>query len=428
MKRGIAFVAHCPEARENQWVVVAGECPELGGWELGDALRMRPAPCGRPWWVSSEVGVNLSESLLGVSGDFAAIGETEGKVTKVGVSELKFRLLAIPNDGEGSEVPDPDNLVSLELLSGGDFRVVRLVGAPPLSDSSAVGERCDNTIHVGVEGEGEQQEREVVGISVEWGILESVQLALLPQPTNGQTEHPQRENDPQSDVACQSRTEGVQRDVQISESTDEQQSASGPSVCPPQSAVELSLKESEVHSDRSPSVGVCNRPSADTNVTDNRVISCHPPTSPHLLPHDCTRDRRQVVPLKRRWSESSLTQAEADECDQVGCCAGERKEGPSWGGDGDVLREEKQRRLTVPFSDLAPLFSELCRRRGDLDVGGKGVLCENGHRGGEGGEMKRNRHGRTVCSHGRQPSRCKECRVDLWAKARGGHANDVLSE
>uniref|UniRef100_A0A0G4HXU0 CBM20 domain-containing protein n=1 Tax=Chromera velia CCMP2878 TaxID=1169474 RepID=A0A0G4HXU0_9ALVE len=168
MKGRIAFVAHCPEVRENQRVVVAGECPELGGWELGDVLSLAPAPCGRPWWVSSEVEVNLSESPLGVSAEFAAVAETEGRGGKVGVSELKFRLLAIPNDGEGSEVPDTGNIVFLEPLSVGDFRVVRLVGASPLSDSSAVGERGDNTIHVGVEGGGEQHEREVVGISVEW--------------------------------------------------------------------------------------------------------------------------------------------------------------------------------------------------------------------------------------------------------------------
>uniref|UniRef100_A0A0G4I1Q0 CBM20 domain-containing protein n=1 Tax=Chromera velia CCMP2878 TaxID=1169474 RepID=A0A0G4I1Q0_9ALVE len=414
MKGGIAFVAHCPEVRENQRVVVAGECPELGGWELGDALCMRPAPCGRPWWVSSEVEVNLSESLLGVSAEFEAVAETEEKVGKVGVSELKFRLLAVPNDGEGSGVPNSDNVVSLEPLSGGDFRVVRLIGAPPLSDSSAVGERGDNTFHVGVEGGGEQQERGVVGISVEWGVLESVQLALLPRPTNRQTEHPQRENDPQSEIACPPRTEGIQVDARISESTNEQQSASASSVCPSQSAVELCLKENEVHPDRSPSVGVCNRPSADTNVTDNRFLSCHPPTSPHLLPHDCTRGRRQEedgqraqsVQLKRRRSESGLTQAEADTYDQVGVCAGERKERASWGGDGDVLREEKQRRLTVPLSDLAPLSSELCRKRGDPDAGGNGVVFENGHRGGE---VKRNRHRQILCLHGRVRSQCKLC-------------------
>uniref|UniRef100_A0A0G4GCJ9 CBM20 domain-containing protein n=1 Tax=Chromera velia CCMP2878 TaxID=1169474 RepID=A0A0G4GCJ9_9ALVE len=366
MKGGIAFVAHCPEVRENQRVVVAGECPELGGWELGDALCMRPAPCGRPWWVSSEVEVNLSESLLGVSAEFAAVAGTEGRVGKVGVSELKFRLLAVPNDGEGSGVPNSDNLVSLEPLSGGDFRVVRLIGAPPLSDSSAVGERGDNTIHVGVEGGGEQQERELVGISVEWGVLESVQLALLPRLTNRQTEHSQRENDSQSETACPPRTEGIQVDARISESTNEQRSASGSSVCPSQSAVELCLKENEVHPDSSASVGVCNRPSADTNVTDNRVLSCHPPTSPHLFPRDCARGRRQaedgqraqLVPRdqKRRRSESGLTQVEADTYDQVGGCVGERKEGASWGGDGDVFREEKQRRGGIRTLEGMGLF------------------------------------------------------------------------
>eukprot|EP00820_Chromera_velia_P025876 Cvel_34537.t1-p1 / transcript=Cvel_34537.t1 / gene=Cvel_34537 / organism=Chromera_velia_CCMP2878 / gene_product=hypothetical protein / transcript_product=hypothetical protein / location=Cvel_scaffold5967:2693-3956(+) / protein_length=421 / sequence_SO=supercontig / SO=protein_coding / is_pseudo=false len=421
MKTGIAFVAHCPEVRENQRVVVAGECAELGGWELGDALSLRPAPCGRPWWVSSEVEVNLPECPMGVSGDFVNGVGAGGEGKGVGVSELKFRLLAIPNDGEGSEVPDPDNLVRLEPMKGGDFRVVRLVGAPPLSDCSAVGEKGDNTIHVGAGGGGDHQKREMVGISVEWGVPENVQLALLPRPTNEQPEHPQRQNeysfpsDPESERAClTSSDEPIQ--------THEHQSAAAVSVDPAPLAVEFKRshshrvrdegskiereserqkvrgKEKEKgHSDlnHSKSVFVCDRPSADTNKTDNRILSSHPPTCPHLRPHDYTRGRRQeeegqraqVVPLKPRRpaSESGLSEVEADECDQVGGCVGKSKENASWGRGGSVMREEKQRRLTVSVSDSAPLSSELCRG-GGVPMGGS-----NSQGGDGGGEVKRNR-------------------------------------
>uniref|UniRef100_A0A0G4FZU5 CBM20 domain-containing protein n=1 Tax=Chromera velia CCMP2878 TaxID=1169474 RepID=A0A0G4FZU5_9ALVE len=90
MKGLVAFVAHCPEVRENQRVVVVRECPELGGWELGGALSLRPAPCGRPWWVSSEVRVNLSASQMGVSADVATDRGAGGERGGVIVSELKF--------------------------------------------------------------------------------------------------------------------------------------------------------------------------------------------------------------------------------------------------------------------------------------------------------------------------------------------------
>uniref|UniRef100_A0A0G4HQE2 CBM20 domain-containing protein n=1 Tax=Chromera velia CCMP2878 TaxID=1169474 RepID=A0A0G4HQE2_9ALVE len=195
MKGLIAFVAQCPEVRENQRVVVAEECAELGGWELGDALSLTPAPCGRPWWVSSEVEVNLSESTMGVSGDFVNGVGAGGESGGVGVSELKFRLLAIPNDGDGTEVPDPDNPVCLEPLRGGDFRIIRLVGGLPPAEVSSVREKGDNTIHV-CEQRG-REKMEMVGISVEWGVPESVQLALLPLHTKEQseTENPHRESD-----------------------------------------------------------------------------------------------------------------------------------------------------------------------------------------------------------------------------------------
>uniref|UniRef100_A0A0G4I591 CBM20 domain-containing protein n=1 Tax=Chromera velia CCMP2878 TaxID=1169474 RepID=A0A0G4I591_9ALVE len=211
MKGFIAFVAHCPEVRENfinQRVVVVGECAELGGWELGGALSLAPAPCGRPWWVSSEVEVNLPESSRGVSGDFVNGMGVGGEGGGVGVSELKFRLFAIANDGEETEASHSGNLMCLEPLRGEDFRIVRFVSGPPLSDCFSVGERGVNTLHVGAEGGRDHQKREVVGILVEWGVPGSVQLALLPLHTNEQTEHPQRESErpglsgPQSDIAC----------------------------------------------------------------------------------------------------------------------------------------------------------------------------------------------------------------------------------
>uniref|UniRef100_A0A0G4F8A6 CBM20 domain-containing protein n=1 Tax=Chromera velia CCMP2878 TaxID=1169474 RepID=A0A0G4F8A6_9ALVE len=255
MKGGVAFVAFCPEVREDPRVVVVGDCPELGGWELGGAVCMRPAPCGRPWWVSSEVEVNLSGRTMRASGGSADVGETEGEIERVKVSELKFRLVAIPNDGDVAQLPDSPNFVCLEPLRGGDFRIVRLVGEAPPADCSSVGERGDNTISIGEGGGGEQQQRsEVVGIAVEWGVPESVQLALLSGPTNGQTEHSQREtvnehsrvSVPQSERACMTSSDEVgEGESEMFKSTDEQKGASAVSVCSSQSAVEVRGSDSQ---------------------------------------------------------------------------------------------------------------------------------------------------------------------------------------
>uniref|UniRef100_A0A0G4HDI6 CBM20 domain-containing protein n=1 Tax=Chromera velia CCMP2878 TaxID=1169474 RepID=A0A0G4HDI6_9ALVE len=328
MKGYIAFVAHCTEVGENQRVVVVGECPELGGWELGGALSLAPAPCGRPWWVSREVEVNLPESSRGVSGDF--VNGVGGEGWGFGVSELKFRLFAILNDGEETEVPHSGNLMCLEPLRGGDFRIVRLIGAPPHADYSSVGERGVNTICVGAEG-GEGQERKVVGISVEWGVPESVQLALLPLHTNKQTEHPQRESEhhglsgPQSDIACPpSLEERAQTDSKMSsKTTEDHQSKSGirVSVCPPPPAGESRApavyrgrEEEEVCVDRSDSMTVFNSPTQAKSLDDNTIPRSRPSISAH--PHSCDDGCSQKegregvhslsVSFKRRRSESDL--------------------------------------------------------------------------------------------------------------------------
>uniref|UniRef100_A0A0G4HRW6 CBM20 domain-containing protein n=1 Tax=Chromera velia CCMP2878 TaxID=1169474 RepID=A0A0G4HRW6_9ALVE len=439
MKGFIAFIAHCPELRENQRVVVVGECPELGGWKLGGALSLSPAPCGRPWWALGEVKVNLPESTMGVAGDFVNSVGTGEEGGGLGVSELKFRLLAIPNDWQCTElkfrllaipndwqcteleVPHPCDFVSLEPLMEGDFHIVHLVGAPPLSDRSSVGARGVNTIHVCAEG-GEGQEREVVGISVEWGVAESVQLALLPLPTNRQTENLHREyqhnglSESQSEIACppfsEERTEKTSRIEKGSGGSE------GVPICRPQSAV----KSQRSYHDRGSDEG--NHP-AD-------FVSDHPPTLPPQpsnslqLPtrvriHHVQSEERQsgkadvlAVSMKRRQPESALTQVDANECDEESGCPGERKGGGLWregreGREGECLRQEKQHRLTVSLSDSAPLSSELCRRRGDLIAGGRGGVSENDCRRGEGGEVKRNRHGQILCLHGRVRTRCKEC-------------------
>uniref|UniRef100_A0A0G4FYU6 CBM20 domain-containing protein n=1 Tax=Chromera velia CCMP2878 TaxID=1169474 RepID=A0A0G4FYU6_9ALVE len=431
MKGYIAFVAHCPEVQENQRVVVVGECPELGWWELGGAVCMRPAPCGRPWWVSSEVEVNLSEGTMGVSGGFAGGVETEGEVGMVRVSEVKFRLVAIPNDGEVAQTRNLSNLVCLEPLKGGDFRIVRLVGTSSPADCSSVGERGDNTIRVGVEGGGEEQTTGVVGISVEWGVAESVQLALLPRPTNRQTEDSQREiehpcpPDSHSEIACLTSSQGGgQRELGVFGSTDEREGNSALSLCPCRSSVEVrgsgsergtgvaekspimktQTKENEKHFDCSESVDDCTRPSADSD-SENTIPTFQPSPSTHLLPHDSTHDRRrkeegdraQVIPLKRRRSESGLSQVEVDECDNLSGCHGERKRGRS--------RGEKQRRVNLSLSsDSAPLSSETYT---GMDRG-REIISGNDHRD-EGGEVKRNRHGHILCLHGRVRYRCKEC-------------------
>eukprot|EP00820_Chromera_velia_P023004 Cvel_31544.t1-p1 / transcript=Cvel_31544.t1 / gene=Cvel_31544 / organism=Chromera_velia_CCMP2878 / gene_product=hypothetical protein / transcript_product=hypothetical protein / location=Cvel_scaffold4718:1-780(-) / protein_length=260 / sequence_SO=supercontig / SO=protein_coding / is_pseudo=false len=255
MKGGVAFVAFCPEVREDQRVVVVGDCPELGGWELGDAVCMRPAPCGRPWWVSSEVEVNLSGCTMGASGGSADVVETEGGVERVKVSELKFRLVAIPNDGDVAQLPDSHDFVCLEPLRGEDFRIVRLVGGAPPADCSSVGERVDNAMSIGARGGGEQQQRtEVVGISVEWGVPESVQLVLLPRPTNAQTECSQREtvnehsglSVPQSESACATFSDGVgQVESRMFGSTDEKHDTLAVSAFSSQSAVEVRGSDSQ---------------------------------------------------------------------------------------------------------------------------------------------------------------------------------------
>uniref|UniRef100_A0A0G4FIX2 CBM20 domain-containing protein n=1 Tax=Chromera velia CCMP2878 TaxID=1169474 RepID=A0A0G4FIX2_9ALVE len=290
MKGFIAFIAHCPEVRENQRVVVVGECPELGGWELGGALSLAPAPCGRPWCVSSEVEVNLPESTMGVSGDAVNGVGTGGEGGGVGMSELKFRLLAIPNNGEEIEVPHSGNLMSLEPLRGGDFRIMRLVGAPPLSDCSSVRERGVNTIHVGAEGGGEHQKREVVRISVEWGVPESVQLALLGLPTNRQKEEPHRKHEhdglseSQSEIARPPFSEGrTPQTDSVTRITVDSQSAGTPAclpMCRPQSAVAPTRSDSESERDEGHdkrlSVRVCNP------LPDDPTFPSHPSNCTHL--------------------------------------------------------------------------------------------------------------------------------------------------
>uniref|UniRef100_A0A0G4FZS0 CR-type domain-containing protein n=1 Tax=Chromera velia CCMP2878 TaxID=1169474 RepID=A0A0G4FZS0_9ALVE len=372
---------------------------------------------------------------MGVSGDFVNGVGAGGEGGGVGVSELKFRLLAIPNDGEENEVPHPGNLMCLEPLNGGDFRIVRLVIAPPLAGCSSVGDIGVNTICVGAEG-GEWQKREVVGISVEWGVPESVQLALLPLQRNRQTEYPQRESEhhglfgPQSDIACPpSLEERAQTDSRVSaETTEDRQSKSGIrlSVCPPPparesraSAVHGGREEEEVSVDHSDSMTVCNSPTQDRSFVDNAITRSDRSNSTHLHSRDdgCGQKEeregvhRLSVSLKRHRSESTLTQREADECDEVFGCPGERRGGGLWGEgrEAGCVREEKQRRLTVSLSDSAPLSSELCRGRGRPMVGRKAVLSENDRRGGEGGEVKRNRHRQILCLHGRVRTRCKEC-------------------
>uniref|UniRef100_A0A0G4HC16 CBM20 domain-containing protein n=1 Tax=Chromera velia CCMP2878 TaxID=1169474 RepID=A0A0G4HC16_9ALVE len=446
MKGGIAFVAFCPEVRENQRVIVVGDCPELGGWELGGAVCMRPAPCGRPWWVLSEVEVNLSGCTMGASGGLAGGVETEREVERVKVSELKFRLVAIPNAGDVAQLPDSHKFVCLEPLRGGDFRIVRFVGAPPPADCSSAGERGDNTIRVGEGGGGEQQQQrsEVVGIAVEWGVPESVQLALLPRSTNAQSEHSQREtvnehsclSVPQSESACVTSSDGVgEGESEMFGSTDDTLAVS---VSSSQSAVEVRgcdsqrgmgggdyrggesgrqnqrEKESEKNSD-------CSETVADI-VTDNRILPSHLSSSTHLSSHDCTLTQRQQeegqqtrgLPLKRRRSEIAVSQVEADVCDGVSGCCSHRRDIASRGGgrDGVCLREEKQRRLSVSVtaSDSAPLSSKAEGARGGAIAGEKEVVCENRRWGGrEGEEVKRNRHGQIVCLHGRVRSQCKEC-------------------
>uniref|UniRef100_A0A0G4HV48 CBM20 domain-containing protein n=1 Tax=Chromera velia CCMP2878 TaxID=1169474 RepID=A0A0G4HV48_9ALVE len=303
MKGYIAFVAHCPEVRENQRVVVVGECPELGGWELGGAVCMRPAPCGRPWWVSSEVEVNLPEFPIAFSADLANGVETKWEIGTVRVSELKFRLVAIPKDGKVAQTRNLSHLVCLEPLQGGDFRIVRLVGTSSPADCSSVGERGDNTIRVGVEGGGEQQTAEVVGISVEWGVPESVQLALLPDPTNRQMGDRVR-----TPVQRQSEHSQRQGESGIFEGTAEERIKSAISLCPSQSSVEvrgsdshketgvaenslteterkqMQTKENEKHFDCSESVDDCTRPSADSD-SENTIPTFQPSPSNHLLPH-----------------------------------------------------------------------------------------------------------------------------------------------
>uniref|UniRef100_A0A0G4IEV1 CBM20 domain-containing protein n=1 Tax=Chromera velia CCMP2878 TaxID=1169474 RepID=A0A0G4IEV1_9ALVE len=414
MKGSTAFVVHCPELSENQRIVVVGGCPELGGWELGDALSLTPAPCGRPWWVSSEVEVNLSECPLSVSEELEHRVETDGNVEAVRVSALKFRLVAIPNDGDIDQMPDLHNLVRLEPLKRGDFRVVRLVGAPPFPDYSSVGERGDNTIRVGVKGVGEQQTKEVVGISVEWGVPESVQLALLPRPSNSQTEHSQRESvndcsvlsDHRSAAACPTSSEGGgQEESGRLNSMDGQGGKLGVSVCPSQTAdavrgsdtqrggvegenrvresgtEETQVKKPIAHSDSS-----C-RP-ADAN-TDSRSFPCHSRSPTFLLPpRDSSRPPRQgeeeagrmrVAPLKRRLSESVLTQFENNDGKEM--CA-ERMVAVGAGSGG------KHRRLTVTLSpsEAALLSSDSLREREDPIVEGRVVVSGNECRGGEQGE------------------------------------------
>uniref|UniRef100_A0A0G4I0Y1 Uncharacterized protein n=1 Tax=Chromera velia CCMP2878 TaxID=1169474 RepID=A0A0G4I0Y1_9ALVE len=417
----------------------------VGGWELGDALSLRPAPCGPPWWVSSEVEVNLPESPVGVSGDFVNGVGAGGEGGGVGVLELKFRLLAIPNDGDGTEVPDPDNPVCLEPMRGGDFRIIRLVGGLPPAEVSSVGERGDNTIHVCEQRGGEKME--MVGISVEWGVPESVQLALLPlhvkRQSETETENPRRESDSEqhhglssrhSEIPCPSFSEERAQTVQDSETTDENQGKSGVSVCCPYTSVELRTrnrrigreggqsslnaserqkapaKEEGAFSDQSNSVALCPRPAEEAQ-SDNTILRLNPSPSTLQKSHDHARDRPQeerqrtqktVLPLKRRRSvsESGLSQVKAGECDQAGGCVGGRSGYTLQGRDWGVLREEKQRRLTVSGSNFVASSSQSGDGRADPITGRRVVVSKNGRVAGEGGEVKKNGHEQVLCLHG----------------------------
>uniref|UniRef100_A0A0G4F5T0 CBM20 domain-containing protein n=1 Tax=Chromera velia CCMP2878 TaxID=1169474 RepID=A0A0G4F5T0_9ALVE len=461
MKGLIAFVAHCPEVRENQRVVVVGECAELGGWDLGGALSLTPAPCVHPWWVSSEVEVNLSECTMGVSGDFESEVETDRKVGRVGVSKLNFRLVAVPNSSNEVEVSDPDNPVCLEPLNGGDFRAVCLVDGLPPVDRCSVGERGHNTIHIGAEEGGEeQQKREMVGILVEWGVPESVQLGLIPLHPNGQTDHPQSEtvaergglSCPQSESAYPvSSEERTQRDSEeMLARTDEGQHASSLSMHPPQSAAEFEGQhpdsrvemegdggnnsqseperqkttrveggEEDVCAEGADSVGGSKAP-ADTESDSMRPRSRPLPPTRHLS-HDRTLDgQREEWPrtqgvadsLKRLRSEASFSdaEAEADECHALSGFPVAGEGAVLQGKEGGVMREEKQRRLTVSVWDSARLSSEFCVGKGGPIGEAKVGVSRSDSRGGKGGGgVKRNRHGQILCSHGRVRYRCKEC-------------------
>uniref|UniRef100_A0A0G4FZ72 CBM20 domain-containing protein n=1 Tax=Chromera velia CCMP2878 TaxID=1169474 RepID=A0A0G4FZ72_9ALVE len=392
MKGLVAFVAHCPEVRENQRVVVVGECPELGGWELGGALSLRPAPCGRPWWVSSE--------------------------------------------GDVADLPDSHEVVCLEGLKGGHFRVVRLVVGLAAAERSSVGERYErgeNTICVGEGVGGEGEETEFVGISVEWGVPESVQLALLPLYTNRQAEHLQRQSEhpglsdhpTQSENASPMSSGMTQAAPRMFDS--ESQDTSSVSLCRHKTAVHSRQSDSERRKgegeNRSLSVGVGSCPSDGECESDNPIPSSHPSTSTHLQTRDRTRDRQPeerlcerphgfAVSLKRRRSEAALTQLRGDECDEVSGLDGERSGGASGEleREGGCVREEKRRCLSASLPSSAPLSSESCGGRGDPVAEGRAdVSAENGRRGGEGGDMKRDRHGKILCLHGRVRYSCKEC-------------------
>uniref|UniRef100_A0A0G4FS90 Uncharacterized protein n=1 Tax=Chromera velia CCMP2878 TaxID=1169474 RepID=A0A0G4FS90_9ALVE len=285
----------------------------------------------------------------------------------------------------------------------------------------------------------------MIGISVEWGVPESVQLGLIPVQTNRETEqHSHREDEHRFPSGRESERvsptdshEEIQRDSRKFHSTDERENTSEVPICSFQSAAEfrgpdsqterdagshgvresergrMQPEEDDMCSPRLNSSGVCSRPFVDaqtgsrkrpsTNAqTDNRVLPSHKPTSTHLPPHECDRDRQkeeggqrgQVISLKRRRSESALPHDDAAECNrtQVGDCAGGRGGYSLQGSDECVLREEKQRRLSVSVSDSAPLTSE-----------GKAVAFkkfQDDYRGEEGEEGKGNRHAQILCFHG----------------------------
>uniref|UniRef100_A0A0G4G4Z1 CBM20 domain-containing protein n=1 Tax=Chromera velia CCMP2878 TaxID=1169474 RepID=A0A0G4G4Z1_9ALVE len=410
----IAFIAHCPEVQENQRVVVVGECPELGGWELGGALSLTPAPCGRPWWASSEVRVNLSASQMGVSGGVATDGRTGGDGEGVVVSELKFRLVAIPNDSDVDKLPDSHEVVCLEGLKGGDFRVVRLVAGGFAAECFSVGERgerCENTICVSEEVGGEGEDMEVVGISVEWGVPESVQLALLPHYTNRQAEHLQRQREhpglsahpSQPMIACSMSSEMTQAALQMINSKSQDSPSAG----------HRRLSNADGLMVRGEGV----RARAQVSQWEFATVPLMPSTrdrtrDPQSEERLCERPRGFAAPLKRRRSEVALTQVRGDECDEVCGLDGERSGGASGEleSEGGCVREEKRRCLTVSLPSSASLSSESCRGREDPVAGRRAIVsAENGRRGGEGGEVKRDRRGNILCLHGRVRSRCKEC-------------------
>uniref|UniRef100_A0A0G4FHD1 AP2/ERF domain-containing protein n=1 Tax=Chromera velia CCMP2878 TaxID=1169474 RepID=A0A0G4FHD1_9ALVE len=350
--------------------------------------------------------------------------------------------------------------------------MVHLVRERHVFGCSSVRERGEDAICVGAEERGGRGMRDVIGISVEWGILEGLQLALLPRYSNSQTEHQHTENGHAEMLCLQSEVpflassgKMVQGNSQMFETVESRlsQCESRVSLCPSEPAVGFKVSNSQmqgkggtIHMTQSERKkvggegGVAYSPPSDSVTARNAPaypdfqfsflpLDGHPLSSTHLFPHESgtyeweeeaeTEGRRRVekrhgademettvgvfhpTGFKRQRSEGVPTESNRP----VGCEGG----GWVWGKKQRLVAGSLLNSALFPFDSCGKVWPQI--------AGGGVAAGENARRAGKGGEVKvagpvhifceygrtgfdcQARDGKEVCAHGCRRRDCKEC-------------------